>query len=273
MRTTRLLIAALVETALATACADLTAIQRFAATSARSAEYTQLVDAYVAAPERTARFAPERKRAELDDLASQRALQRKGLLALHTAVEEYMRALANLAADEAVDYDKDYDALGKALTDAKFVDQGEADAVEGLGALLTRAVTDGYRQRKLCQVIEEANAPLQTIIANLRAIVRAIEGDATGLEDNVDTYYRTAVQNTGVAGVGAILEGWRYRDGREAAALREAAKTYGDALDAIASGHAALFESREDLDTAEVRRQMTRYANDIRKVIDTLTAL
>ncbi len=255
---------------LATACADLSGIQRFAATSARSAEYTRLIDAYVTSPGHVARYAAEDRRAVLEEQTKRREAQRGDLLALHLAVEEYMRALARLASDEVVDYDAQYDALGKAAQGANFADDAQAEAMKKVGGVLTRAVADGYRQKKLREVIEEANEPLQVILGRLRAIAASIADETQNLERKAHHYYQTAMRESGEAGTEALLAGWQYRDEQEIAGLRRSAEIYGDALRAISEGHQALYDNRDELDTAEIRRQLTRHARDMRSAIDAL---
>jgi len=255
---------------LATACADLSGIQRFAATSARSAEYTQLIEVYVTSAAHVARYAPEDRRTVLAEQKKLREAQRERLLALHLAVEEYMRALARLASDEVVDYDAQYDALGKAAQNANFADDAEAKAVKKVGGVLTRAVADGYRQKKLREIIGDANEPLQVILGRLRAIAASIADETENLEKKAHQYYQTAIRESRQAGTEALLAGWQYRDEQEIAGLRRSAETYGDALRAISEGHQALYDNRDELDTAEIRRQLTRHARDMRSAIDAL---
>jgi len=258
---------------LATACVNLSGVQDFAATSARSAEYTQLVDAYVTSPAHVTRYAPADRRTELEEEARLREAQRGRLLALHLTVEEYMRALARLASNEVVDYDAQYDALGKAAQEANFVDQAQADAVGKVGVVLGRAVADGYRQKKLREVIEDTNEPLQVILGRLRAIGASVGGETENLEVKARHYYQTAMRESGEAGTNALLAGWQYRDEQEIVRLRSSAESYGEALRAISEGHQALYDNRNHLHAAEIRRQMTRYAQDMRRAIDALRGL
>jgi hypothetical protein len=181
-----------------------------------------------------------------------------------------MSAVARLASDQVVDYDAQYDALGTALADARFAEAAQAEAVQKVGGILTRAVADGYRQKELGEVIAEGNAPLQVILGRLLAIASAIADETAGLETIARNYYRTAIQETGQPGVDAILAGWQYRDAGEIARQRRAAETYRQALTAIGQGHQDLYDHRDALETDEVRRQMTRYAREVRSAIGAL---
>jgi hypothetical protein len=80
-------------------CTDLSAVRDFAQISYRAADYTALVDGYATFPGRQKQYAPEARHATLDQIQKDRMRQLKGLLALHTRVQEYMEALGKLAAE------------------------------------------------------------------------------------------------------------------------------------------------------------------------------
>jgi len=255
-------------------CVNLGGVRDFSETSARTADYTRLVDVYVEHPGLQKRFAPELADI-LDPEQAKRETQRAGLLALHQAIEEYMLALANLSADEAVDYQTDFEALGKALGDAG-VEDAQRQAVVTVGALVARAASDGYRRKKIREVIREANEPLQVTIQTLRDIVDQIAAEAQDLDTSVGRFYESRLREArerGNSGVETILSGWEYRERDEIEKIARAAVDYSGALEKISAAHEELFLHLDEINSDELQREMRFYAKEIRTAVKTLREL
>ncbi len=255
-------------------CANLAPITEFADISARSAENTGLVTQYVQFPERQKRFQPTDQHSRLDQIARERAAQNERLLLRHTLIAEYMDALGRLASDELVTYDKESDALGKANAHNKFSGESDAGAFGSVSKILFRAATDGWRQKKLRELIGDSNSPFQEVVGALKRIVdQGFAGDTENEEIAINNYYRTLiVSSTDKAGI-AALEEWRDTRLSEVRARRRAITNYSEVLSKIASGHQILYDKRDDLDNKDLLQQMSRYAKDLRKLFDTLKNL
>lgn len=255
-------------------CANLAAITEFADISAQSAAYTGLVTQYVEFPERQKRFQPSSQHARLEQMSRERAAQKERLLLRQALIEEYMDALGQLAADEPVKYDKEIDALGKAVADHKFAGENDAGAFGSVSKILFRAAADGWRQRKLRELIAESNSPFQDVVGALKQIVdQGFAGDTENEEIAINKYYKTLiVSSTDKAGI-AALEEWRDTRLAEVRVRRHAITDYSEVLSKIASGHQTLYDRRDDLGKEEILRQMSRYAKDLRKLFDTLKNL
>jgi hypothetical protein len=258
--------------ALATSgCANLAAIRQFAATSSDAAQYSRLVSAYVDGPARLKRYEPASAATDLDRRTAERRDQQERLLLRHKLVEEYMDALGALAADDLTTYDKDIDALGAAVRNAKFADQNEAKAFASVSKLLVTAATDRWRQRKLVSLIEEANAPFQTVMGALVTIVETgfvtdVSIERVALGKHYGTLQR---ESKDPAGLAALAEWQQLREAQlddHDAAIRN----YVVVLKTIAAGHQKLYDSRHELSRVEVQREIGRYTKRLKEAFNAI---
>ena len=252
-------------------CANLEAIREFAAISARSAEYTGLVDQYVDTPVRQKRFQPDDQQDRLEQMRRLRASQRERLLLRQALVAEYMDALGKLAADEIVDYDSGIDDLGRAVVANNFAGEHDADAFASLTKTLLRAATDTWRQKQLQKLITESNAPFQEVLGALKRIVdQDFAGDIENEKLAMTKHYETLIRSSNDrAGISA-LEEWRDARFAEADARARAISSYSQVLSTIASGHQQLYDRRDDLGSPELIRQLKLYAKDLGKLVNAL---
>lgn len=258
-----------------TGCVNLSAIREFADISAESAAYTALVDDYVKSPERQKRYQEkEDLQKQLDRTSEERRSQKELLLLRHAVIEEYMDALGQLASDEAATYDKGIDALGKAVKDNKFAEKKEADAVSAIAKLLVRAVADGWRQRKLKQLIERSDAHLETAINALSKVVKeGFAGDVKNERIAINNYHKTKMMNSSDPAGIAALEEWKALRLAKMDDRDESILAYTEVLTKIKDGHRKLYEQRNDLKNLELLRQMSRYAKELRKVFNSIKDL
>ncbi|MCC7274312.1 MAG: hypothetical protein IT561_16720 [Alphaproteobacteria bacterium] len=255
----------------AAACADLTAIRKFADTSAESAQYTRLAQDYAAAPLRQKRYQPAERHAQLDERAKVRAEQVTAILAEHALIEEYMRALGALAADEAPVFDSEIDGLTGAVTKAKFATDAEAGAAATIAKLVLRAAADGWRQARLRELIEQGNAPLQTIIAALRDVTaKGFLVEVTIEQAAARSHYNTLIVSSKDPAGRAAIQEWAELRMAEIAGREAAARSYDEILARIAEGHQALYDGRNDIGRKELLRQLQAYAKMIQKAAKAL---
>ena len=272
---------------LCSSCANLAAIQSFAASSAKTAEYTEVVDAYVNQPRALFRYwyssvedPAEREKAKkleeeiIESQRQEREAQRARMLALHQAVTEYMNALGRLAANEAIQYDQEYAALERAVGDPAFAERArDASAVAGLAKLLIEAATRGYQRRQLRKVIGQAQAPLQDVLGALDQITSDVLEELALVEGQMEKYYlhaeRTAPADQ-AAFSSAVLAALRERDAFRLGRKRDAASAYSNALSEIGKGHTALYNQRDKLNRSSLLREIEWYAVEIRSQLNVM---
>lgn len=249
-------------------CADLSAVQEFAATSAQSAEYERLLDQYVDTPLREKRFQPADQQARLDEIVRARTVQRDRLLLRQELIVEYMKAIGELAADDAVEFDRGIGKIEDAVVGNGLAGDRDADAFSAVSKLLSRVVADAWRKGKLKALVTESNAPFQDVVGALRTIVgRDFTADIENEKQAMIGYYETLIRESrDSAGIAALRE-WEEERLSEADARARADSCYAGILGKIASGHQRLYDGRDDLGSKELVRQLKLYSTDIQGLV------
>ena len=263
--------------ALVGGCANLGEIREFGKLSADSAGYTQLTDDYLSSPVRQKKytFSNEKEvRDKLDELMKSRAVQAEKLKLYHKAIESYMKALADLAGDEVTNSDKELGSLIDNAKSTNLVPQDQADALKSISSVLSDAATNLYRQRKLHDVIDRANAPLQNVISGLIFNVGSAYPEAiNGEEQYFVSYYQvllatakepltTSKEPREPAAAQLIID--LVAEKRPAfESRRKAATAYVATLKNIGIAHQYLHDNRDRLSNDEVRSAMKHYATEI----------
>lgn len=248
-------------------CADLSAIKEFANISSQSADYTALVNEYVAFPSRQKRYMPVSQHSHLTQIAADREIQKERLLLRLKLIDEYMQALGQLAADDLVNYDTRIDALGKAVSENKFADPKETGAFADMAKVLTRAATDAWRKSKIKELVEAANGPLQIVIKNLKQVVdEGFGGDIETEKATVQTYYRTLVMKSAdPAGIEAVKE-WEEVRLASITERQNSIRTYSQILTKISEAHQKLYDNRHEITSKILLSQIQQYAKDLGKL-------
>ena len=252
-------------------CVDLKAIQDFANISAESAEYTTLVNNYLDFPNRQKRYQPADRHAQLDTMAQQRMARKSELLLRHEVIEEYMEAMGRLAADEIVDQSKELSQLTTALKTHAGANPGETEAFGKVAEILTKLVSDGWRQRQLQSLIKQSNAPIQQILKSLKQIVSdGFGGDLQNEGFAIQNYYRTLIAQSNDPAAKAALAEWQEVRVATLSDHSQTLHTYATLLDKIAEGHQKLYDERKDLAKKQLLEQIQQSAKELKDLLDTI---
>ena len=252
-------------------CADLKAIQDFANISAESAEYTTLVNNYLDFPNRQKRYPPADRHAQLDTMTQQRMARKSELLLRHEVIEEYMEAMGKLAADEIVDQSKEFSQLTTALKNHAGASPGETEAFGKVAGILTKLVSDGWRQRQLQSLIKQSNAPIQQILKSLKQIVSdGFGGDLQNEGFAIQNYYRTLIAQSNDPAAKAALGEWQEVRVATLADHSQALHAYATLLDKIAEGHQKLYDERKNLAKKQLLEQIQQSTKELKDLLDTI---
>jgi protoporphyrinogen oxidase len=260
------------------ACADLKSIRKFADISADSAGYTALSVDYVKSIEREKRYQEEKFHKDLDEKIKKRKEQQPALLGLHKGVEEYMKAIGALAADELVSYDKSIDSIAEDVKKTKLVEDKVTDAFSAIIKIITKAATDAYRQRELNRIISESNKDLQIV---LTAMINIVELDFVSSLENekvaIEKFYKEIVivsekAPPQQASIQLLRETWQKKQD-EIETKEQSCIVYSRTLKKIAEGHQLLFDNRDKLSSRQVLDLINNYSNDISNLLKSVTNL
>lgn len=263
-------------------CVNLEAVREFAAMSAETAAFTGLAVDYAESPLRMKRIQPEGFHADLDRNATERAAQVESLLCQQAVIEEYMVLLWQLASEEAVTFDEEIDALGERIRKTGLADPA---ACTGIVSILATAVADGWRQKKIKELIELSNSHFQKVVAAMRQIVE--QGFRGAVEDEkicFTNYFRKIIlqlrdaegaDSYNAACAAAALASVTDLNERKLDLLarkRAAIDSYLQVLDTIARSHQRLFDGRSDLSDEALREFLYRHARKMRKELKRMEA-
>jgi hypothetical protein len=292
-------------------CANLQAIRQFAQSSTEAETYRAIANDYAEVQEREKYYSLTKLHAEYDKDKKVRKDQTKALLDIQKVIAEYMRALGELAADELVSYDKSISYLTEGLKATKSIDTAQIQAFDAITKLLARAMTDMYRQKKLNQVITEANAPLQTLVSaqikfveiyiNVldtekksidryygKVIISAVKGNLLkfkGIDNSViEKKMKALDRHYGDIIIGEINDPIQQgililvRDNMQEkmdtiSKKQEAAKHYIEILKTIGEGHQKLFDGRYKLKSPELLAVIKSYSKYITDMTNAIKAL
>ncbi len=251
------------------ACTDLSAVREWSTTSMQAAQFNEIVGTYKDTPQRLVRYDPGGA-ALWQEQAQVRAQQAEALELQLDLVAEYMGSLAALSADSASDYAKDVKTLTASIGKTGQVSEATVGAAGKLAATLLNAAAQAWQKRKVAQLIEEANPPLQQILAGeLHAIVdRDFRRDIAIEASFLDRYFEDLLRVGGGSDpANAALNEWFILRKQENARRAVAVDAYLGVLEKIAAGHQKLFDGRNDLDAAGLAKDLFQLAKEIRSNI------
>lgn len=251
------------------ACTDLGAVREWSATSMQAAQFNEVVTTYKDTPGRLKLYDKD-EAAFWDAQETIRAEQAEALELQLALVADYMGALAALSADSASDYAEDVGSLTSSLQKTGRLSQSTVGAAGKLATTLLNAAAQAWQKAKVGELIGEANAPLQEILATeLRAIVdQDFRRDIAIEASFLDAYFEDLLRfGGGSKAANVALNEWFILRKEENEKRAAAVDSYVAVLDKIAEGHQKLYDSRDDLDAVELGKDLFKLAKEIRKNI------
>ncbi len=275
---------------LATSCTNLTAVQEWSKSSLEASQFNGIVATYADTPVRLKRYdamhfrqyrKPTEEQKKMFALrqkvygtnAIERQIQAEALTKVLSVVSDYMGALSTLSADGTIVYSKNFNALNTEICtlNAK-LHAGKGISTSTLGAVgsIVQMLIKPYQARQVKNIIEQANAPLQAILAGeLREIVaNDFQDDLKAESDNIDLYYDALLidGHPSSAAKDAVTE-WREVRREQNSARLHAVTAYLTVLDNLSKGHQKLYDHRNKLDDKSLVTDLYALVLDLRKQI------
>lgn len=247
-------------------CINFGSVKDFAAVSQESAKgFSAIVDDMYGSCMRAATYDPDiaTKCAELKQLQPR-------LLTAHAVLEQYMGAMGKLAGDQVVSYDENLGALESQVNAIKLFKKEQASAVTGLAKFLAKIATDGYRRKKLTEVIQATNGDIQVITDAFKNIVGADYARILQNEEiTTRSFYMTEIHTHKEKEPLAAELAERILKERiaEIQKRKDAAVSYIKIMETISRGHQELFEHRKDLGSKELMKLMWDYARTLAPLV------
>ena len=192
-------------------------------------------------------------------------------LLLYNATKGYFDGLARLSSNNLTNYT--YDALAKSLTAGNFggvqINQNQVQAYAKISGILTKALTDGYRKKKLATYIGEANESVKTLLQALQfTLVNNLSGRLDVKKSRLRGYYfdLSADPKTTVYERKKIIEEYLAL----VAGINETKKrinAFARGLSLVADGHQQLFDNREKMTVPRLRESLTLYSSNLQDIM------
>lgn len=190
---------------------------------------------------------------------------------LYDAIKGYFEGLADLSANQLTSYK--FNSLAKALKETQFGEvsfsKDQVDAFANIASIVSRAVTDAYRKKKLSVYIGDANESIKTLIdafdfVMISSLAKRLQTQQQRLESY---YFDLSTDNTASAyEKKKIIEEYSVAL-NDLESRKKLITSYSRGLRTISKGHQELFENRNKLKARELRNLMVQFASDIEDVV------
>jgi len=254
---------------------DIASVQAFAALANQANEkYPSLVADFYNSCVRAAEFDTDviPIRRDIEARCDRYQELRPGLLAINQVLESYIRALGNLASNETIVFDAEFQSLGNGVESLPGVQPQQADAVINLINFLVSASVDNYRREKLADVIEISNSDLQITLQTQKGIFSSDYKRLLLIEsDTIDDFYRQKMLQlqANPEELLNIRRQWQEEKVSVNQRLR-AANDYLQILDQLGQAHQELYDNRNRLDSASLGQLMLQYTYKLKPLIESL---
>lgn len=198
---------------------------------------------------------------------------------IYNSINGYFEGLSNLSNDKLTTYN--FDALTKSLKEGNFgktgvqITSAQVDGYAKISQILLRATTDLYRKNKIRDYIEQANAPIQTLLDSFKFILKSnLENEINVKKEKLYDYY-TEMKIRGTLSEyeqgKAVIE--YYQQVSALNGKENQIETFAKGLDKIKEGHQKLYDNRNKMTTKELSEMLIQYSSDIQDIISEFNKL
>jgi hypothetical protein len=252
-------------------CANLTGIREFAKTSAEAAAFQGITQDFVTTLERReALVKPPGAAPIAQETLKERKDLKKRLDAAQHVLVNYMKALEALSSDDLIVYNMEVDALGKSLDDAKIASKKEMSTYKAAVNLIVKISADAYRQRKLKEIIPDADPYIGQAITLMKEIITddyllSISNEEDQIDLFFDKIHADAIaRNVSGLSMLARISSLELRDNVQV--KKQAAEKYLEILDKILEGHRRMTKNISLISSEGIRTQLLAYRKDIERL-------
>jgi hypothetical protein len=253
-----------------TGCSDLKPVADFGKNASGIAAYTGVSQDYPASLLRLKQYGFTGKSVSPERIAK-RAQDAKRLSEAQNALAAYAKALGGLTADDLTNYDKQIDALNKAVTDGKFATTAQTAGYAKLTKFAAQFATDAYRREKLKHLIVTYNPAVQKATTQLGDVVK-VYVFAVGDEQ---AYWASAVERARKHNptMLPIINVIAANQDQMLKTKQNNAKDLGNGLQIFARGHQELAKNIGKVDFKVTASIAQKYADQLRAILSSFTNL
>ena len=198
-------------------------------------------------------------------------------LVIYHALKGYFEGLAKLSGNELTNYR--FNALTNGLTAGNFglvhINQAQVNACTKVSNILTQAITNGYRRKKLTTYIGEANESVKILLDALKSnLVTNLTRRLETQRQRTQSYYFDLSKDNAISPYEKkkVIEEYNGLMAGIDVKKRQIA-VFGKGIESIGAGHQELYDARSQLKTKEIKELLTRYGSEIQDTVDEFNKL
>jgi len=245
------------------ACVELDEVSKWAAESTKAdSSLSDLAADLKHSCERFNTFRPEgaepRDCSQYDQLGT-------SVLVAQSVLLNYMQVLGSVASDKAVTFQGSLNGLPGQLAPAGW-DANEVTATTSLVDKTFEAAVNGYRRKKLTDLVGSTNADVQNVSNKLAAIIgKDYKQLLQNESDQMENFYQDALHNAPAnQGLDKLLVVNLWNQQKASLAEKSsAADAYVKMITSIATGHQKLYDHRNDMGAKQLMSDLGPEIQDI----------
>ena len=258
--------ASLILAAVLTACVNLKEVREYSAQAAQLTSYPELTQRWVDTYPRSRHYMNEREIVQGKAEDAGRREVHQDALKIHETVALYFAVLGKLAGDDTFSVSSNLDDLSKQIRTSKVlgIEQKQVDAYTNIVKVVSTWMVGAYQQQQVARMIEQGNASLQTLLEAMRYMARIYAGtlrNERSAADNLLLVAKTGPQDRIIA---MLASAEHARISSELNAAEKRLKALDAALVKIAGAHQKLYDSRGDIDRAELQAFLKSINKDLK---------
>lgn len=189
----------------------------------------------------------------------------KSVIAAQSVLLNYMQVLGSVASDKAVTFQGSLTGLPDKLKPAGW-NANEVKSTTSLASKALEAAVNGYRRKKLTDLVGSTNEDVQNVTTKLAAIIGQDYKQLLQNEnDQMENYYQDALHSASAdQGLDKILviNLWNQQKASLADKMT-AADAYAKMITSIGTGHQKLYDHRNDLSAKQLMSDLAPPIQDI----------
>lgn len=189
----------------------------------------------------------------------------------YNTIHDYLKGLGELSGKDLTTYRTD--PLIEALSAEQFgpisISESEAGAYAALSNVLSKVALTGFRKKKIAQYLEEANAPLQTLLGKFQMLIsKDLKGELRFKKARLYSQYKDMMMGRTLDSDFENQSAVRtyYLSLKEIEKKEKLLDVYAKSLNEIAKGHQKLYDERNQLSLKELTQSLLGYSEEIQKL-------
>lgn len=199
-------------------------------------------------------------------LCKEAGLADKNLNQLIRVLKEYFNGLVQLSESKLTEFS--IDPIQQPLVEGKYIKKADIKPYSAITGILTTLITDGYRAKKLNQIIEMANSDIILLLEKARSIVEEnlLSTLSTRQTDIQQIYHDLYMANGSTTLEKYTIQKMYFSEMMAISKKAAALKGFCAALVKISKGHQSLYNNKNRYKEKDVKKIINKYAHELNEI-------